>query len=82
MQYVLIIMENIEQSFRQEMTVCRNLTKWGVNMTKELYDELREIEDRIYNIAKENGDIFNSELGDIWSALYSYLETVEVNDLE
>lgn len=51
-------------------------------MNKELYDELVEIEDRLYNIVKENSDIFASELGDIWSALYSYLEKVEVNDLE
>lgn len=46
-------------------------------MTKELYDELREIEDRLYNIVIENGDIFKSELGDVWSELYSYLEKVK-----
>ena len=51
-------------------------------MSKELYNELREIEDRLYNIANEIGEMFNSELGDSWSSLYSYLEKVEVNDLE
>lgn len=51
-------------------------------MTKELYDELRKIEDRLYNIASENKEMYNSELGDSWSSLYSYLEKVEVNDLE
>ena len=51
-------------------------------MTKELYDELREIEDRLYNIVNENDDIFKSELGDVWRALYSYLKEVEVDDLE
>lgn len=51
-------------------------------MTKELYDELREIEDRLYNIANEIGEMFDSELGDTWSSLYLYLEKVEVNDLE
>ena len=39
-------------------------------MNKELYDELKEIEDRLYNIARETGTIFEGELGDIWSALY------------
>lgn len=43
-------------------------------MTKELYYELREIENRLYNIARENGEIFNSELGYAWSLLYTYLE--------
>ena len=43
-------------------------------MTKELYDELREIEDRLYNIAKEIGEIYNGELSDAWSLLYTYLE--------
>ena len=43
-------------------------------MTKELYDELREIEDMLYNIARENGEMYNSKLGDAWSLLYTYLE--------
>lgn len=51
-------------------------------MTKELYDELREIEDKLYNIANEIGEMFNSELGDSWSSLYSYLEKVKPSDLE
>ena len=36
-------------------------------MNKELYDELREIEDRLYNIVKEIGEIFDSELVDSWA---------------
>lgn len=51
-------------------------------MTKELYDELREIEDRLYNIANELREMFDSELGDSWSSLYSYLEKVNTSDLE
>lgn len=51
-------------------------------MTKELYDELKQIEDRLYDIANEIGEIFDGELSDAWSSLYSYLEKVEVNDLE
>lgn len=46
-------------------------------MTKELYEELRQIEDILYDIVMENGDINNTELGDVWSALYSYLEKVK-----
>lgn len=49
-------------------------------MTKELYDELREIEDRLYDIGRELDD--KGELCDAWCALYSYLEKVEVNYLE
>lgn len=51
-------------------------------MTKELYDELKQMEDRLYDIGRETGDINNTELGDAWMALYSYLEKIEVNDLE
>lgn len=51
-------------------------------MNKELYDELREIEDRLYNIANEIGEMLDTELGDAWASLYSYLEKVEVNDLK
>lgn len=51
-------------------------------MTKELYDELREIEDRLYNIANEIDDMFDSELEDSWVSLHLYLEKIEVNDLE
>lgn len=49
-------------------------------MTKELYDELKQIEDRLYDIGKELDD--KGELSDSWCLLYSYLEKVEVNDLE
>ena len=51
-------------------------------MNKELYDELREIEDRLYNIVNEIGEMFDTELGDAWASLYSYLEKAEVNDLK
>lgn len=51
-------------------------------MDKELYDELKQIEDRLYNISNEIGEMFDSELADSWALLYSYLEKVEVNDLE
>ena len=50
-------------------------------MTKELYDELRKIEDRLYNIAKENSEVYDSELGDAWSLLYTYLEKIKNIDL-
>ena len=46
-------------------------------MNEELYNELREIEDRLYYIAIENGYVIDTELGDVWSALYSYLEKVK-----
>lgn len=51
-------------------------------MNKELYNELREIEDRLYNIANEIGEMFDSELVDSWFSLYSYLEKVNTSDLE
>ena len=51
-------------------------------MNKELYDELREIEDRLYNIADKIGEMFDSELGDSWASLYTYLEKVNTSDLE
>ena len=50
-------------------------------MNKELYGELREIEDRLYNIANEIDGMFDTELGDSWASLYSYLEKVNPNDL-
>lgn len=50
-------------------------------MNKELYDELREIEDRLYDIANEIGEMPDSELGDSWALLYSYLEKVNPSDL-
>ena len=51
-------------------------------MNKELYDELSEIEDRLFNIANLIGEMYYSELGDAWLSLYSYLEKVDVDDLE
>lgn len=50
-------------------------------MDKELHDELREIEDRLYDIASENDNIFDSKLGEVWSALFSYLEEVKPDEL-
>ena len=51
-------------------------------MDKELDDELKQIEDKLYNIGREIDAIQNTELGDAWMSLYSYLKKVEVNDLE
>lgn len=51
-------------------------------MSKELYDELKQIEERLFYIASELGEIFYGELSDAWSSLYSYLEKMEVDDLE
>ena len=50
-------------------------------MNKELYDELREIEDRLYNISNEIGEMFDTELEDSWVSLYSYLEKINPSDL-
>lgn len=50
-------------------------------MTKELYEELRKIEDRIYDIVSENDNILDSKLGEAWSALFSYLEEVKPDEL-
>ena len=50
-------------------------------MNKELYNELLEIEDRLYDIANEIGEVFNSELGDAWSLLYTYLVKINPSDL-
>ena len=50
-------------------------------MTKELYEELKEIEDRIYDICTEI-DCEGEKLYDVWNALYSYLEKVEDKCLE
>ena len=49
-------------------------------MDKELYEELRKIEGRLYDIASENDNIFgifDSKLGEAWCALFSYLEEVK-----
>ena len=50
-------------------------------MTKELYQELKEIEDRLYDICTEI-DSEGEKLYDVWLALYSYLEKVEDNAYE
>lgn len=50
-------------------------------MSEETYNELREIEDRLFNIADENGGVMYTELGDIWSELYQYLEKVKPTKL-
>ena len=50
-------------------------------MTKELYDELRKIEERLYDIATENEEMFNSELCKAWSLLFTYLEKIDKSDL-
>ncbi len=46
-------------------------------MSEETYNELREIEGRLFNIAYENGGVMHTELGDIWGELYLYLEKVK-----
>lgn len=46
-------------------------------MDEELYNELREMEDRLYDIFESNGGVFDTELAHVWSALYSYLEKVK-----
>lgn len=48
-------------------------------MNKELFEELRQIEDRLFDIVNET-DI--GELCTAWSSLYSYLEKIDVNELE
>ena len=42
-------------------------------MNEELYNELCEIEDRLYDILTENGGVYNNELGEAWSIIYGYL---------
>lgn len=46
-------------------------------MNKELYEELREIEERLYNIVIENSEVCELELCVIWSSLFKYLEKVK-----
>lgn len=50
-------------------------------MNKELYIQLKEIEDKLYVLADENDKIFNDKLGDIWAELYNYLEKERQDDL-
>lgn len=42
-------------------------------MNEELYNELKEIEERLYDIAEKDGGVLESELGDAWSIIYNYL---------
>lgn len=42
-------------------------------MTKKEYEELKEIEDKLYDICRENKDLMYGECGDIWSKLYTLL---------
>lgn len=62
-------------------TRCKPSTSGkDINMNKELYEELRKIKDRLYDIASENDNIFgifDSKLGEAWCALCSYLEEVK-----
>lgn len=46
-------------------------------MDKELYDELRKIEERVYDIANSTDNIYGSKLGEAWCALFLYLEEVK-----
>lgn len=46
-------------------------------MNEELYNELTEIEDRLFDICEANGGVIDTELGYVWSALYSYLNKVK-----
>lgn len=42
-------------------------------MNEELYNELKEIEERLYNIAENDGGVIESKLGDAWCIIYDYL---------
>lgn len=46
-------------------------------MSEELYNELKEIEDRLYIIASDNDALIDSKLGDTWNSLYLYLKEVK-----
>lgn len=50
-------------------------------MNKELYIKLKEIEDTLFKLAKENNKIFNDKLGDIWLELWAYIEKEKPDDL-
>lgn len=47
-------------------------------MNEKLYNELREIEDRLFHIVLIN-ELLDSEIGDIWSDLFNYLEEINYN---
>ena len=42
-------------------------------MNEELYNELCEIEDRLYDLLEENGGVCSHKLGEAWSIIYDYL---------
>lgn len=42
-------------------------------MNEELYNELKEIEERLHDIAENDGGVFESKLGDAWCIIYDYL---------
>ena len=56
-------------------------------MDRELYRELKRIEDRLYDIANEyydtheNDNTVSSKLFEAWCALFSFLEEVRPNEL-
>lgn len=45
-------------------------------MDEKLYKKLREIEDSLFWIAKNNNMIYSDELGDIWAMLWKYLKRI------
>lgn len=47
-------------------------------MNEKLYDELTEIEDRLYEIVNDLGAL-GTKLGGAWSSLYTYLEEISYN---
>lgn len=49
-------------------------------MDKELYNELREIEDRLFKIREQIETSVHGKLAHIWAELYDYLNEVEVKD--
>lgn len=42
-------------------------------MNEELYNELKEIEERLYDIAENDGGVIKSELGEAWRIIFDYL---------
>lgn len=58
-----------------------NLFKGGIYMDKELYKKLREIENNLFWLAKNNDMIYDDKLGDIWFELDLYLTENKPDDL-
>ena len=46
-------------------------------MNKELYDELREIECRLYDILESDGGVLEHKLAPAWAMISCYLTDVE-----